>query len=452
MAVSYHNVGNGKGDIQNANSVYDMKYGSGNSIPDDWFNQLMTGSDAVLAAYNNTKPYFAAYADGAQMEEGTYLDFEDTTQDVKGTYLIGNEIALYKTAKVFKQIAAQVDYTFVFKKDEDHWDEYPYGEQLMDYLIGISNGGEISDTTAAETFSGIANQILYAIQSGTVTDVIGKDFDLEELSSMTLSVGGTVLSSKVSGNYVYFGTADANDVYPYTVQYIPGAAGDERFEWHINVPVEKDAKLVLSYDLHLVNKATEPGKYGTYDEDGSEGYPTVWTNESAVLDYKQTDGSTGELVYPKPTVEYTVYAADPETFDLTVKKVWKDNHNSGSTRPSSITIQLSLNGEDYGEPVVLSKSNSWSCTFEDLLLDDEYSWTVYETVIPSGYKVSYSTSTDGTTWTITNTLKTTYTSSGTLLQTGQLNWPIPVLMLLGLATMGAGCAMIIVKKKGRYES
>ena len=36
------------------------------------------------------------------------------------------------------------------------------------------------------------------------------------------------------------------------------------------------------------------------------------------------------------------------------------------------------------------------------------------------------------------------------LQTGQLNWPIPVLAVCGLAFIGGGLALILRKKRGSY--
>ena len=60
-----------------------------------------------------------------------------------------------------------------------------------------------------------------------------------------------------------------------------------------------------------------------------------------------------------------------------------------------------------------------------------------ETNIPKGYVPSYSVS--GNTVTVTNTRS--------LIQTGQLNWPIWVLGGAGLALVALGGAMLVKKKK-----
>lgn len=69
----------------------------------------------------------------------------------------------------------------------------------MLYLAGLSTNGsdkaEIPNADAAEVFSSIENVIRYEFQSGTVTDVIGSDFDLTDggnitADTFTLTVGG----------------------------------------------------------------------------------------------------------------------------------------------------------------------------------------------------------------------------------------------------------------------
>ena len=235
--------------------------------------------------------------------------------------LTNNEIAIYKTASVYRELADSVDYAYAFKLDENHWDDYPYGYQLMDYLASISDGGEITESTAKSTFDTIKNQILYAIERGTVTDIIGNDFDLTSVDSITLSVGGTEVAGVVdaaNANVKNFGTEDENGVYPYSVEYVPGAAGEEQLIWTINVPVENANRLVLSYGLKLVNKSTTAGTYGQYDRDGSQGYDGIHTNVSAVLDYETTTGDTGSKNFPRPTVSYTV-VDHPATINITKK-------------------------------------------------------------------------------------------------------------------------------------
>lgn len=95
--------------------------------------------------------------------------------------------------------------------------------------------------------------------------------------------------------------------------------------------------------------------------------------------------------------------ATTDTTSLTVKKVWKNDKTS--SRPTYVDVQLYRNGSAYGELIRLNASNSWTYTWKDL--DSAYKWTVNEPSVPSGYVKSLSTS--GTTWTITNSGKSTPT-------------------------------------------
>lgn len=123
---------------------------------------------------------------------------------------------------------------------------------------------------------------------------------------------------------------------------------------------------------------------------------------------------------------------DPEPVDLTVKKVWSDDNDKRDIRPESVTVTL-YNGDQAAEKVVLSAKNNWTYTWKDL--DGSGDWSVLETGIPKGYTPSYRTYNGVVT--ITNT--------ATLIQTGQLSWPIPVLGSLGALMLLFG--VIIMKKR-----
>ena len=57
-----------------------------------------------------------------------------------------------------------------------------------------------------------------------------------------------------------------------------------------------------------------------------------------------------------------------ETIKTTVKvtKVWEDEDDQDGMRPESITVQLTANGENEGDPVTLDESNKWTYTWEEL--------------------------------------------------------------------------------------
>ncbi|NYB74986.1 Cna B-type domain-containing protein [Sedimentibacter hydroxybenzoicus DSM 7310] len=85
---------------------------------------------------------------------------------------------------------------------------------------------------------------------------------------------------------------------------------------------------------------------------------------------------------------------------VTVNKVW--SKDKSSNRPDNVTVQLYQNGDAYGDAEILSSDNGWQHTWTEL--DDEYTWTVDEINIPSGYEKTVTNS--GGVWTITNTSTT----------------------------------------------
>lgn len=131
---------------------------------------------------------------------------------------------------------------------------------------------------------------------------------------------------------------------------------------------------------------------------------------------------------------YNVYA-QPKTgiirlTNLTVKKVWENDKTSD--RPTSIDVKLLKNGE-VAETVTLTAAEGWTHTW--IGLSARENWTVEEEV-PENYEATYKQE--------ENVI--TITNASTLIQTGQLNWPIPVFAGLGLLLFAAGWVLIRKKK------
>lgn len=118
--------------------------------------------------------------------------------------------------------------------------------------------------------------------------------------------------------------------------------------------------------------------------------------------------------------------------NITVSKVWSGDDEK--SRPGAVTVTL-YDGETAVETVQLSQDNGWSHTWSGL--SAKGNWQVTETSIPKGYTPSYSVS--GDVVTVTNT--------ATLIQTGQLNWPIPVMAGCGVLLLALACMMLRKKKK-----
>lgn len=122
-----------------------------------------------------------------------------------------------------------------------------------------------------------------------------------------------------------------------------------------------------------------------------------------------------------------------DPLELTVVKKWVDQDSS---RPASVKIDLLKDGEVVeGMTLTLSSKNSWQGTWEGL--DPREKWSVKETKVPAGYTASYKY--EKGIWYVTNT--------GSLLQTGQMNWPIPVLVMGGAVLVLLGLWMTRKRKE-----
>ena len=108
---------------------------------------------------------------------------------------------------------------------------------------------------------------------------------------------------------------------------------------------------------------------------------------------------------------------------ITIKKVW--NTDKSTEAAESVTVQLLKNGSVV-KTAILNAQNNWQITYADMPESDTYS--IKEVNIPKGFTATYKQ--EDYVFTVTNT--------STLIQTGQLIWPIPVLA-------GGGMILIAVR-------
>ena len=198
----------------------------------------------------------------------------------------------------------------------------------------------------------------------------------------------------------------------------------------ITVNLLKDGKVESSQELNAAN-----GWAYTFDR-LLEGH--TWTVEEAEVPagYTVSYNTVGTLTTITNTKK-TPPKPDPDPdpsypLDVVVRKVWSSDDMKD--RPDSVTVTL-YNGDVPYETVRLGAWNNWTYTWKDLSAYGN--WQVIESNIPKGYVPSYSVS--GNVVTITNTRS--------LIQTGQLNWPILVLGGAGLVLVSLGGAMLVKKKR-----
>ena len=113
----------------------------------------------------------------------------------------------------------------------------------------------------------------------------------------------------------------------------------------------------------------------------------------------------------------------------------KDNKKS---RPKSIEVCLLRSDGIVVDKVKLNSDNQWSYTWDSL--STLYTYSVMETSVPSGYKESCFREMDSVVLTNTGnyTDKKKEKKDDELAFTGQLWWPVPVLLFVGLVLFGLG--------------
>lgn len=203
-----------------------------------------------------------------------------------------------------------------------------------------------------------------------------------------------------------------------------------------------DPELTVKLEAFLAEHPVDCRKVVT----DSQGYAVCADLPLGLYFVKQTNQVQGFapctpflVTVPLETEDGFTYHVDasPKTsvakyIEITIRKVW----NVDETTPIEdfVTVQL-LHHETVLETAVLHEQNDWQVTYTNLPESDGYS--IQEVNVPQGFTATYSQ--DGYIFTVTNT--------PSLAQTGQLVWPIPVLVVAGIALMMIG--FVILRKPGK---
>lgn len=344
--------------------TWDMMHGKGTPIASvytsfEGFLNTIPGKIAETRNGNYVREYLTETDAGDKTDATNALQISTADPEksqVSSKYACAPEFSVYYSATKYQELVKQFEKSFALPMPEldnnnqnkmDNWESwYPWGKELMLYLqSNSSNSGQgvVYAADAEEIFAGIQNKILYQIQSGSITDVIGADFSLTDQTltqnTFTLTVNGKAVTANApSGNVITFGEKDkSTGKYPYMLTYYKGTAtknadntytitsgektytytpydtngevngsvSDEFFVLEMNVPV---VSLDLKYNLSLTSKRTSTGTY------------EVPTNESATLAYTSANQSGGTVDFNEPTVSYTVKSSS--------------GSHSGGSRPS----------------------------------------------------------------------------------------------------------------------
>ena len=397
------------------------------------------GDDAIWAIWSSPDCWKLQYGDQKYIPESwdtwmasvkTKLDNQGDTYDYPYKGTVVNETP--KKAAEYKNYAMSVDKGLYLTKqvydacqssgyncyamaaetvDNKPSEDNPWGPSFMEYL---ADGEEV-------TFDNIKNEILYLLDEGSkVVDVIGagkdnkgKDYNMDfvpEADKLKLTVGGDKLdtikvpeSELLKNETARFVFRDAiepktaqsnNDItYPFVLHYYEkGQDGqsDECFVWDINEPVSNFAPVQLTYAVQLMNPQTTSGTYGEYDQYGKNNKDSLYTNNSAILYPKDSNGDKGvpEAFY-KPTVSYTVSGGggitpskpgelnpgDPEDLNTVDHYSYIIGYPDGLVRPEGKVTRAEVATIFFRMLTDEARTEGWSQTnnFSDVAAKDWYS-------------------------------------------------------------------------------
>lgn len=220
--------------------------------------------------------------------------------------------------------------------------------------------------------------------------------------------------------------------------YVPKSASSSAQVW-------SDATDKLEEDL-TANKLTtaRPAATARTNRSGAARFENL---EQGLYFLRSTKAQSGGYMYTTLPVFFSTssrtiavkYSRQLLHEDLKIVKVWKDSCHP-SRRPKSITIRLMRDGVKYSE-ITLPQKGKWEYTWKDL--ETRYQWTVEEDPI-TGYKKPEIRYENGLI-TVTNACNRPASHTNTtLVQTGQLWWPVPVLLVAGLLLVIVG----LIRRRG----
>ncbi|MDO4617182.1 MAG: Cna B-type domain-containing protein [Lachnospiraceae bacterium] len=163
-----------------------------------------------------------------------------------------------------------------------------------------------------------------------------------------------------------------------------------------------------------------------------------WIPSAVLFSVPQIDEETGELIWDITAGGKYTREELPELIEVSVEKIWNDK-GFENKRPVSVKAQLLKDGEVY-DTVELSKTNNWKHTWKNL--EPEYTWKVIEEKVPDDYRVDIEKE-NGVTI-LKNTYKKTSTPTPTptpppnIPYTGQLWWPVGILIVVGIGLILIG--------------
>ena len=292
---------------------------------------------------------------------------------------------------------------------------------LSQLTMRIYNGETLIYDASPEEAGALANNVLL----GTLRK--GESLNLKVELDVPIELGNAYANRVGEVDWVFL--AECIEFEKLTVHKVWSDNGYPGRPSRVTVHLLRDGEPYAEVELSRANQWTY-----TWDELDDR---YQWSVEEDVpFGYRASYRTEDNTVFITNRMNYQPKPDDPvpETEDLTVVKVWSDENDKQDIRPDSVTVTL-YNGDQAVDKVTLGAWNNWTHTWTDL--DGTGDWGALETGIPKGYTPSYQIRDNVVI--ITNT--------AALIQTGQLNWPIPVLGSLGALMICLGIFAMRRKRK-----
>lgn len=248
--------------------------------------------------------------------------------------------------------------------------------------------------------------------------------------------------------------------------------------YNIDLDIKNDRNLAITLSTLVVRDKLAPLDSGKTDENGLLSFPTsgrlnagiyLVVGHRHIQNGMRYDAAPFIVQLPGRDAQsdsfvYEIFARakndsdadEPGTIIKKIIKIWDDN-GFETQRPDSIKVGLYCDGELF-DTQILSPDNNWYYVWEGL--DSGHVWTVAEISVTEGYKVEITQ--EGDTVIIINSIDDTAVTPSPevsekpetstppgenkpmLPQTGQLWWPVPVLLCAGLLLAVLG----LIRRKG----
>lgn len=336
--------------------------------------------------------------------------------------------------------------------DMDAYGRYTITDAFSEYSVSLEQETADGWRALAETISQYARRDKIPVLHQEVTDATGH-VTFAELSVGMYLVYGHRYSS---GDFVYapepflvsLPSLDNKDDWFYDVE------ANCKGEGYSNPPETTMVRVLKIWDDegHETNRPKDivvqllrnESVYDTVTLNAANNWRYTWPDLDTDYTWsviERTVPKNYTLLITKEGITFVLTNSYKPVFTtVEVKKVWSDKGYENK-RPMEVEVQLLCDGQVY-DTVILNATNNWSYSWFDL--EEGHDWTVKEKSNPAGYSAVVTQQDEK--FTITNTYTPIPPGEPKLPQTGQLWWPIPVLIGIGLICYLVGFLTVEGKK------